>query len=278
MSKVWFVTGPSSGIGTGIVAAALAAGDRVVATARNVEKLRSAISAPVTDRLALLRLDVTSEHQAQVAIAAAVERFGRVDVLVNNAGYSLLGNLESLTTDQIERQFATNFYGVLHVMRAALPVMRRQRSGHIFNVSSMAGVIGYPTAGAYAATKFAVEGLSLSVAQEVERFGIKVTVIEPGFVRTDLLAPGSVMFGEVAVDGYDAPAAIKAQWAGYHGTQSGDPAKLGTAIVQLAAMTSPPKQFFAGSDAVGGITTDLKARLGEVDAYQALSSSTDGSF
>ncbi len=278
MSKVWFITGASSGIGAGVVKAALDAGDRVVATARNLEKLRSVIGQPASERLAFLPLDVTSEEQAKQAIAAAVEKFGRIDVLVNNAGYSLLGNLESLTTEQIERQFATGFYGVLHVMRAALPVMRRQGSGRIFNVSSMAGVIGYGTASAYAAAKFAVEGLSLSVAQEVERFGIKVTVVEPGFFRTNLLAPQSVVFGDLSVEGYDSPAAVKAQWQTYHGNQSGDPAKLAKALVQLAAMASPPKQFFAGSDAVSGITADLKTRLAEVEAHKDLSVTTDGNF
>jgi NAD(P)-dependent dehydrogenase (short-subunit alcohol dehydrogenase family) len=278
MSKVWFVTGASSGIGAGIVKAALEAGSRVVATARNVEKLRSAIGQPASDRLAFVPLDVTSEDQAQKAIAAAVEKFGRIDVLVNNAGYSVIGNLESLTTGQIEEQLETNFYGVLYVMRAALPVLRRQRAGRILNVSSMAGVIGYGTAGAYAASKFAVEGLSLSVAQEVERFGIKVTLVEPGFFRTDLLAPQSVVFGDIAVDGYDEPAAVKATWQTYNGTQTGDPAKLGRALVQIAAMESPPKQFYAGSDAVAGITADLRARLREVEVHAALSASTDGNF
>jgi NAD(P)-dependent dehydrogenase (short-subunit alcohol dehydrogenase family) len=278
MNKVWFVTGASSGLGAAVVRAALAAGDRVVATARNIEKLRSAVGQPASDRLALVPLDVTSEQQAQAAIAAAVEKLGRIDVLVNNAGYSVLGTLESLTTAQIEQQLATNFYGVLHVMRAALPVMRRQRSGHIFNMSSTAGVVGYPAVGAYAASKFAIEGLTLSVAPEVERFGIKVTLIEPGFFRTDLLAPQSAVYGDIAVDGYDAPAAIKAQWGGYHGTQGGDPAKLGKVIIELAAMASPPKQFFAGSDAYASYTADLKARLVEAEAHEALSSSTDGSF
>jgi NAD(P)-dependent dehydrogenase (short-subunit alcohol dehydrogenase family) len=278
MGKVWFVTGASSGIGAGVVRAALESGDRVVATARNVEKLRSAIGQPPSDRLAFVPLDVTGEQQATKAIAAAVEKFKRIDVLVNNAGYSLLGTLESLATNEIERQFATNFYGVLYVMRAALPVMRRQGTGRILNVSSMAGVIGYGTASAYAATKFAVEGLSLSVAQEVERFGIKVTLVEPGFFRTDLRAPKSVVFGDLAVEGYDSPAAVKAQWQGYDGKQSGDPAKLGTALVQLAAMESPPKQFFAGTDAVDGITADLKARLAEVQAHRDLSVTTDGTF
>jgi NAD(P)-dependent dehydrogenase (short-subunit alcohol dehydrogenase family) len=278
MSNVWFVTGASAGIGAAVVKAALQAGNRVVATARNVEKLRKVVGEPGSDRLALVQLDVTQESQAKQAVAVAVEKFGRIDVLVNNAGYSLIGNFEATTEEQLERQFATNFYGVVFVMRAVLPIMRRQRSGRIFNVSSMAGVIGYATAGSYAATKFAVEGLTLSVAQEVDRFGIKVTLVEPGFFRTDLLAPQSVVFGELEVDGYEAPAAVKAQWQAYHHNQSGDPAKLGTALVRLAGMESPPKQFFAGSDAVSGITADLKARLAEVEAHRALSVTTDGSF
>lgn len=278
MSKVWFVTGASAGIGTGIVKAALAAGDRVIATARNLEKLRAAVGQPASDRLTFLPLDVSSEKQARQAVDAAVDELGRIDVLVNNAGCCLIGNLESLTTEQIKLQLETNFYGVLYVMRAALPVMRRQRSGRIINVSSMAGVMGYGTAAAYAASKFAVEGLSLSVAQEVERFGIKVTVVEPGFFRTDLLAPQSVMFGDIAVDGYDDPESIKAQRRAYNGMQLGDPAKLGNVLVQIAAMESPPKQFSAGSDAVAGITADLKARLVEVEAHRALSASTDGNF
>jgi len=186
--------------------------------------------------------------------------------------------LAALTTEQIDLQLETNFYGVLYAMRAALPVMRRQGAGRIINVSSMAGVVGYGTVSAYAASKFAVEGLSLSVAQEVERFGIKVTVVEPGFFRTDLLAPQSVVFGEIAVDGYDAPAALKAHWQTYNGSQSGDPARLGKALVQIAAMESPPKQFYAGSDAVALITADLKARLADIEAHQALSASTDGNF
>jgi NAD(P)-dependent dehydrogenase (short-subunit alcohol dehydrogenase family) len=278
MSKVWFVTGASAGIGAAVVEAALEAGDRVVATARNVDKLRSAIGQPASDRLAYVPLDVASEQQAARAVAAAVETFGRVDVLVNNAGYSVIGNLESMTTAQIQQQLATNFYGVLYTMRAVLPVMRRQGSGRIINLSSMAGVIGYPTVGAYAAAKFAVEGLSLSVAQEVKRFGIEVTLVEPGFFRTDLLAPQSVVFGELAVEGYDSPAAVKAQWQSYHGAQSGDPVKLGRALVKIAEMESPPKQFYAGSDAVAGITADLEARLAEVEKHKELSASTDGNF
>lgn len=278
MSKVWFITGASSGIGAALVTAALEAGDRVVATARNLKKLESAIGQEASDRLAFVPLDVSQESQAQHAVAAAVEKFGRIDVLVNNAGYSLLGDLESLTKEQIERQFATNFYGVLHLMRAVLPVMRRQGSGRILNVSSMAGVMGYARVSAYAASKFAMEGLSLSVAGEVERFGIKVTLVEPGFFRTDLLAPHAAEFGALAVEGYEKPATLQAQWLGLHGKQMGDPAKLGRVLVQLAAMASPPKQFFAGSDAFEGITSSLKARLEEAHAHKTLSVATDGNF
>jgi len=278
MSKVWFVTGASSGIGAAVVRAALQAGDRVVATARNLEKLRSIVREPAGERLAFVKLDVVSQAEAAKAVAAAIETFGRIDVLVNNAGYSLLGNLEGLSTAQIELQLETNFYGVLHVMRAALPVMRRQRSGRIINVSSLAGVMGFKNCSAYAASKFAVEGLSLSVAQEVEPFGIKVTIVEPGFFRTDLLAPQSVVYGAIAIDDYGSPESMKAEWQAYHHKQPGDPAKLGQVLLQLAKMVAPPKQLFAGSDAVNAITADLEARLREVRAHKDLSASTDGNF
>ena len=164
MSKVWFITGAGSGIGAGTAKAALKAGDRVVATGRNLDKVRKALRDVAGENIAFVQLDVADEAQAKAAVEEAVKRFGRIDVLVNNAGYSLLGNFEEMTTPDIERQFATNFYGVVHVMRAALPVMRRQRSGHIINISSVAGVVGLKHCAAYAATKFAVEGLSLSVA------------------------------------------------------------------------------------------------------------------
>src|SRR5438270_14099974 len=186
-NKVWFITGAGSGLGTGIAKAALSAGDRVVATGRNIEKVRNSFPDVAPENIAFVQLDVADETQAKAAVDEAVKRFGRIDVLVNNAGYSLLGNFEQMTTAEIQQQFATNFYGVVHLMQAALPVMRRQRSGHIINISSVAGVVGLKHCAAYAATKFAVEGLSLSVANEVEKFGIKITVVEPGFFRTDLL-------------------------------------------------------------------------------------------
>src|SRR5437870_3561092 len=236
MNKVWFITGAGSGIGTGIAKAALRAGDRVVATGRNLDKLRKVYPDVAPESIAFVQLDVAEESQAKLAVDEAVKRFGRIDILVNNAGYSLLGNFEQMTTAEIHQQFATNFYGVVHLMQAALPVMRRQRTGHIINISSVAGVVGLKHCAAYAATKFAIEGLSLSVATEVEKFGIKITVVEPGFFRTDLLDAQNVRLVSKPVEDYAPEGTAHDMWSQYHGTQSGDPAKLGDALVKIAAM------------------------------------------
>ena len=201
MSKVWFITGAGSGIGAGTARAALRAGDRVVATGRDLGKLRDAYGDVAGANLALIKLDVTDEPQVAVAVEEAVAQFGQLDVVVNNAGYSLLGNFEECTTEQIERQFAPNFWGVVHVLRAVLPILRRQRSGHIFSISSVAGVVGQ-AAVAYGASKFAVEGLSLAISKEVERFGIRITVVEPGFFRTSLLDPKSVEWSSKHIEDY----------------------------------------------------------------------------
>jgi NAD(P)-dependent dehydrogenase (short-subunit alcohol dehydrogenase family) len=278
MSKVWFVTGAGSGIGAGTARAALKAGDRVVATGRNIEKVRNALRDVASENLALVPLDVSSEPQAKAAIDEAVKRFGRIDVLVNNAGYSLLGNFEELATPDIERQITTNLLGVMHVIRAALPAMRKQRSGHIINISSCAGVMGFKHCAAYAASKFAVEGLSLSLAQEVERFGIKITLVEPGFFRTELLDPRNVTWATRHIEDYASEGKVEEMWSPYHGKQPGDPAKLGEALVRIAAMQTQPKVFVAGSDALAMIPPAIEARLQEVRAHEALSKSTDGRF
>ena len=275
---MWFVTGAGSGIGAGVARAALKAGHRVVATGRDMEKLRDTLADAAGDNLLLERLDVTSEAEAKRAVDAAVARFGRIDVLVNNAGYSLLGNFEEFTTEQIERQFAPNFWGVVYVMRAVLPIMRRQRSGHIINISSVAGVVGQRAVAAYGASKFAVEGLSLAVAQEVEPFGIKVTVVEPGFFRTGLLDPRSVEWSSGHIEDYGAAGNVAAAWAGYHGQQPDDPAALGEALVQIAEMEHPPKVFAAGADALEAITPVVEARLAELRAHADLSKAAGGAF
>ncbi len=278
MNKTWFITGAGSGIGTGIAKAALRAGDRVVATGRNLEKVRKVFPEVAPENIAFVQLDVASEAQAKTAVDEALKRFGRIDVLVNNAGYSLLGNFEQMTTAEIQQQFAPNFYGVVHLMQAALPVMRRQRSGHIINISSVAGVVGLKHCAAYAATKFAVEGLSLSVATEVEKFGIKITVVEPGFFRTDLLDAHNVRWVSKVVEDYAPEGTAHDMWSQYHGTQPGDPAKLGDALVKIAAMQNPPKVFIAGGDALDVIKPAIEERLREARANETLSKSTDGSF
>jgi NAD(P)-dependent dehydrogenase (short-subunit alcohol dehydrogenase family) len=256
----------------------LRAGNRVIATGRNLDKVRNAYRDVTGDKLAFIQLDVTDEAQARAAVEEAVKRFGRIDVLVNNAGYSLLGSFEEFTTEQIERQFALNFWGVVHVMRAALPIMRRQRSGHIINISSVAGVVGQAAVAAYGASKFAVEGLSLAVAQEVEPFGIKVTVVEPGFFRTDLLNPQSVEWSSGHIEDYGPAGNIQAAWAAYHGQQPDDPAALGEALVQIVDMEHPPKVFAAGSDALDAITPVVEARLAELRAHADLSKAAGGAF
>lgn len=275
MEKVWFITGAGSGIGAETVRAALKAGQRVMATGRNIDKVRSALNDVTGPNLAFEALDVADEAQAKTAAAAAVERFGRIDVLVNNAGYSLLGNFEELSSQAIAQQMATNLFGVMHVMRAVLPYMRAQRSGHILNISSVAGVAGFKHCAAYSASKFAVEGLSQSVAIEVEPFGIKLTVVEPGFFRTRLLDAGNVRYASSSIADYAHEGSSEAMWSGYDGVQPGDPAKLGAALVQLAGMASPPHLFVAGSDALAMITPEVEKRLQAIHAHEGMSRSMD---
>ena len=279
MNKVWFITGAGSGISAGIPPGPPYG--RVIALWRRAgvsTKVRNAFRDVAGESLAFVQLDVADEAQANVAVAESVRQFGRIDVAVNNAGYSLLGGLEEMTIPELETQLSTNFYGVVNVMPAVLPVMRKQRSGHIINISSMAGVIGFAHCAAYAASKFAVEGLSLSVAAEVEKFGIKVTLVEPGFFRTNLLDARNVKWPSKVIEDYAAEGKPKDMWSAYNGTQQGDPDKLGEALVKIAGMTNPPKQFYAGSDAVAGIRPALEARLQEIKDHETLSKSTDGSF
>ncbi len=249
-----------------------------MATGRNIEKLRNTFRDVAQENIAFVQLDVANEAQAKAAVDEATKHFGRIDVLVNNAGYCLLGNFEQMTTAEIQEQFATNFHGVVHLMQAALPVMRRQKSGHVINISSVAGVVGMEHCAAYAATKFALEGLSLSVASEVEKFGIKIKVVEPGFFRTDLLDPRHVRWADKVIEDYATEGNIQDRLSSYHGNQPGDPAKLGDALLNISAMQNPPKVFVAGSDALSMITPAVEERLQMIRANETLTKSTDGSF
>lgn len=275
MSKVWFITGAGRGIGARVAQAALAAGDRVVATARNIDQLKNTFTGADQSRIAFVQLDVTVEASALAAVDTALARFGRIDVVVNNAAYGLMGNFEEVAPADIEQQFTVNVFGVMHVLRAALPVLRRQRAGHVINIASVGGLIGFDGASVYCATKYAVEGLSASLAIELEKFGIDVTAVEPGFFRTDFLDASSVRYAAASIDDYAAHGTVADAYGAYHGKQLGDPVKLGAAIVQLANMARPPRQFLAGSDALAMTGAALDARRAEMLANAALSASTD---
>jgi len=278
MNKTWFVTGATRGLGEAIARAALEAGDNVVATGRHLTRLERVFE-PFAERVLALQLDVTEAGQAAAVVEAAVQRFGRIDVVVNNAGYGQLGPFEENDAGAAERQFATNVFGLFHVCRAVLPTLRRQRSGHIFNVSSIAGLTGMAGAALYCSAKFAVEGFSESLAQEVAQFGIRVTLIEPGAFRTDFLDGSSAALGSNSLEDYaELSRRIKASSAANNHQQKGDPAKLGVMLVRLAGEEHPPLRYLAGSDALQVMTGKLAALSREVEQWRDWSAFTDGNF
>ena len=268
--KVWLITGASRGMGASFVRAALAAGDRVVATARRPEDVSAAFDA--SDSLLAVRLDVTSAEQAAAAVNDAVDRFGRIDVVVNSAGASFKGFFEEMSPHQVEQQLATNLLGPMNVTRAVLPVMRQQRSGHAVAISSGAGLVGFPYSSVYAASKFGLEGWMGALAEEIEPFGIRTMIVEPGFFRTELLTSESTTFGELSIDDYDeARAEVNAFWTSMNGNQAGDPAKLARALIQLADSAEPPLRWAAGEDVVEGVEDKARLLLTQVDAHRELS-------
>lgn len=276
MSKVWMITGASRGIGLEIAREALRAGHQVVATARRPEQVSEAL-AEHGDRLLAVSLDVTQQEQAQGAVDAARQKFGRIDVLVNNAGYGQIGWFENTSDRQIRDQFETNVFGSMNVTRAVLPLMRAQRSGHIFAYSSIAGILAFPGSSVYSASKFAVEGWMEGLAQEIKPLGIAATIIEPGFFRTDFLDTRSVAYGEYDVADYAEAAAAFKQWHDEKNHQQlGDPAKLGATMLTLADMSEPPLRFAAGSDAVEFVLSKADSLRVELEKFKGLSVSTDG--
>ena len=271
--RVWLVTGASRGFGALITAEALAAGDAVVATARAPKAITERFGAQ--PNLLAVALDVVREDQAQAAVAAALKRFGRIDVLVNNAGYGLLGAVEEAQGPEVERLFATNVFGLLAVTRAVLPQMRRQRSGHVINFSSLGGYAAYPGWGVYGATKFAVEGLTEALAAELAPLGIHATVVEPGFFRTDFLDERSLAVAAEIADYGDTVGATRRLAEDLNHAQPGDPAKLAKAILALAAAERPPLRLPLGSDALARIADKNRRVAEEAAAWQELSLSTD---
>jgi len=273
--KVWFITGASRGFGALMTKGALATGDAVVATARNPKTIIEQFGDH--PNLLAVALDVTNEDQAKGAAAAAVARFGRIDILANNAGYGLLGAVEEATAEEIEKIYATNVFGLLKVTRTVLPYMRRQRAGHILNFSSIGGYYGFPGWGIYGSTKFAVEGLSESLATEVEPFGIKVTIIEPGFFRTDFLHDNSLAISPASIPDYvGTPAGHMRDFAASaNHAQPGDPSKLTAGIIEMVNAANPPLRMPFGSDTVAKIEEEHANVEKELAQWRRLAVSTD---
>jgi NAD(P)-dependent dehydrogenase (short-subunit alcohol dehydrogenase family) len=272
-NKVWLITGAGRGMGFDITKAALAAGYKVVATGRNTDKVAKAIGVS-SDKLLILKLDVTNPQDIQAAVASAVDKFGTIDVLVNNAASFYAGFFEELSPRQIEKQIATNLYGPMNVTRAVLPIMRNNGSGHIITISSTAGFLGYEYVSAYAASKHALEGWMESLSLEIARFGINTTLVEPGYFRTELLEPASTTWAENSKDAYaKLNAELRPAWKGISGQQAGDPAKLADALIKIASEIEPPKRWLAGADAISEAERKIKDFQEQVNAYRELSSS-----
>ena len=274
-SSVWFITGAARGMGVELVRAALDAGHRVVGTARDAAKVTAALGEH--DNLLAVSLDITDPTAAQAAVDAAVERFGRIDTLVNNAGNFYAGYFEEISDAQLRAQMETNFFGPLNVTRAVLPVMRAQRSGHVVTLTSTAAIVGGEFCAAYAASKFALEGWMESLRFDVEPYGITTTAVEPGFFRTELLVEGaSSIWPELSIEDYaERTQQTIAAWKAMNGTQGGDPAKLGRALVQIVALDEPPLRWIAGADAVAAVEQKAHDLLAQADAHRELSSHLD---
>jgi len=269
--NVWFVTGAGRGMGVDIAKAALAGGNAVVATGRNIDSVTAALGQD--DSLLAVKLDVTDPADAEAAVKAAVERFGRIDVLVNNAGNFYAGFFEEIRPEDFRAQIETTLFGPMNVTRAALPVMRAQHSGLIVAISSTAGIVGQQFCTAYAASKFGVEGWIESLTPEIAPFGIRTMLVEPGFFRTELLTPESTKYAEPSIDDYaERTEQTIAAWNGMNGRQTGDPAKLAAALMTVTQQEKPPLRWVAGADAIATVERKAKDLLAQVDAYRELSS------
>jgi len=271
--QVWLITGAGRGLGIDIARAALAAGHAVVGTARNAAHVTGALGEH--DDLLAVPLDVTDPAAAAAAVAAGVERFGHLDVVVNNAGSFYAGFFEEMTPEDFRAQIESTLFGPVNVTRAALPQMRAQRGGLVMTISSTAGIAStgdFLTA--YAASKFGVEGFMEGLASEVAPFGIKTMLVEPGFFRTELLSPRSTSYAQASIDDYaERTRATVAGWQSMDGQQGGDPVKLAEALVQLVALDEPPLRFAAGADAVELFETKAQTLLEQANAHRQLSSS-----
>lgn len=268
--RVWMITGAGRGMGASFVRAALDAGDAVVATGRRPDEPAATLGD--ADRLLTVELDVTNPTDAAHATSAAVDRFGRIDVVVNSAGASFKGYFEEMSPAQVEAQLATNLIGPMNVTRAVLPVMRHQRSGHLVAISSGAGLIGFEYSSVYAASKAGLEGWMMALDAEVADFGITTTIINPGWFRTTLASPDSLVWPDLTIDDYaERSAAQRAWWSAQDGRQAGDPDKLAQALLTIVDENPPPKRFLAGSDAIAIAERKIDELRAQIEAHRALS-------
>ncbi len=271
-NKVWFITGAGRGMGVDITKAALAAGHKVAATGRNTDSVAKALGE--TENLLIVKLDITNPKDAEAAVYTAVKKFGRIDVLVNNAANFVAGFFEELTQEQIGQQLQTSLMGPMIVTRAVLPLMRKQRSGHIISISSTAGLTSLEFCSAYSASKFGLEGFMQALQTEVARFGINTTIVNPGFFRTELLTEQSTKYADNPITDYNERREQLMQfWKGANGQQPGDPAKLGRALVRIANEEQPPLRFLAGADAIVTAEQVATTLQQQTKAYRDLSSS-----
>ncbi|MEH7840075.1 SDR family oxidoreductase [Rhizobium laguerreae] len=272
MSRVWMITGAGRGMGLDFAKAVLAAGDKLVATGRNRERVVKAIGQ--SENLLVVTLDVTKPADADVAVKAALDYFGRIDILVNNAANFYAGHFEELTPAQIDLQLASSLIGPMNVTRAVLPQMRKQRSGKIISISSTASLLGFEFCSAYSASKFALDGWMESLQGEVAPFGIETMIVNPGFFRTELLTDKSTQYAAISISDYDERRAEHlAFWKSANGQQSGDPAKLAQALITLVNQPELPRRFIAGADAVGMVEQKIALLQRQIETCRELSSS-----
>lgn len=271
--KVWFITGASKGMGLEITKAVLNNGDKVIATSRNLDALLEKFEHQEKNLLPI-KLDITNEKDVKNAISEGLEKFGQIDVVVNNAGYNLLGNIEEISDAEFRKTMNVNVFAMTHIIRNVLPHLRKQQSGHIINIASMMGYMSYPGNGSYSASKYAVVGLSEALAQEVAPFGIKVTILAPGTFRTNFMNEGTLSVAQHKIDAYNLDEQI-AQFTGFDGKQLGDPKKLAEVVLQLAEMENPPLHLPLGSDSYHAILEVRKKEKEELEQWKTISISTD---
>ncbi|WP_339880036.1 SDR family NAD(P)-dependent oxidoreductase [uncultured Algoriphagus sp.] len=271
--KVWFITGASKGMGLEITKAVLKNGGKVIATSRNTESLLEKI-VDYGDNLLPLKLDITKEKHVEEAISKGIEKFGQIDIVVNNAGYNLLGNIEELSDAEFRKTMDVNLFGMTNLIRHILPHLRNQKFGHIINTASMMGYMSYPANGSYSASKFAVIGLSEALAQEVAPFGIKVTILAPGTFRTNFMNKESLSVAKNKIAVYSLDKMIEL-FTGLDGKQLGDPEKLAEVLLELTEMSNPPLHLPLGSDSYSAVLESLRNKKEEMEKWETLSLSTD---